>query len=131
MDISKLSRGPNPPWDVHVLIEIPQGSTEPVKYEFDKASGAMMVDRFLHTAMFYPGNYDFIPDTLSDDGDPIDVLVISRAAVVPRPVIRSRPVGALVLGDQAGGDEKSSPFRSTRFIPSIGTFAAMPTYRRS
>lgn len=106
MDISKLSRGPNPPWDVHVLIEIPQGSTEPVKYEFDKASGAMMVDRFLHTAMFYPANYGFIPHTLSDDGDPIDVLVVSRSAVVPGAVIRSRPIGALKLQDEHGHDEK-------------------------
>lgn len=106
MDISKLNRGPNPPWDVYVLVEIPQGSTEPVKYEFDKASGAMMVDRFLHTAMFYPANYGFIPHTLSGDGDPIDVLVVSRSPVVPGAVIRSRPIGALLLDDEHGKDEK-------------------------
>ena len=106
MDITKIGVGPAPPWDVHVVIEIPQGSTDPVKYEFDKSSGALFVDRFLHTAMFYPGNYGFIPGTLSDDGDPIDVLVISRAAVVPGSVIRSRPIGALVLSDEAGADEK-------------------------
>lgn len=106
MDISKLSIGPTPPWDVNVLVETPQGSTEPVKYEFDKASGAMMVDRFLHTAMYYPANYGFIPHTLSDDGDPIDVLVVSRSPVVPGAVIRSRPVGALMLQDEHGHDEK-------------------------
>lgn len=106
MDISKLGRGPKPPWDVNVVIEIPQGSTDPVKYEFDKASGAMMVDRFLHTAMFYPANYGFIPHTLSEDGDPIDVLVVSRSPVVPGAVIRSRPIGALVLQDEHGPDEK-------------------------
>lgn len=106
MDLSKLKVGPNPPWDVNVVVEIPQGSTDPVKYEFDKESGAIMVDRFLHTAMFYPANYGFIPHTLSDDGDPIDVLVISRAPVVPGAVIRSRPVGALKLTDENGLDEK-------------------------
>lgn len=106
MDIAKLSVGPNPPWDVHAIIEIPQGSTEPVKYEFDKASGALMVDRFLHTAMFYPANYGFIPHSLSDDGDPIDVLVVSRSPVVSGAVIRSRPIGALRLSDEKGLDEK-------------------------
>jgi inorganic pyrophosphatase len=106
MDISKIGVGPAPPWDVHVVIEIPKGSTDPVKYEFDKESGALFVDRFLHTAMFYPGNYCFVPDTLADDGDPLDVLVISRAAVVPGSVVRSRPIGALMLRDEAGGDEK-------------------------
>lgn len=106
MDLSKLSRGVAPPWDVNVLIEIPQGSTQPVKYEFDKDSGALLVDRFLHTAMFYPANYGFVPHTLSPDGDPIDVLVICQTAVVPGAVIRSRPIGALLLEDEQGGDEK-------------------------
>lgn len=78
----------------------------PVKYELDKKSGAMLVDRFLHTAMFYPGNYGFIPHTLSKDGDPIDVMVIAPVAVVPGAVIRCRPVGALLMEDQAGTDEK-------------------------
>ena len=106
MDIAKIGTGPAPPWDVNVVVEIPQGSTDPVKYEIDKESGALFVDRFLHTAMFYPANYGFIPGTLSADGDPIDVLVISRSAVIPGAVIRSRPIGALVLKDEAGGDEK-------------------------
>jgi len=76
MDINAISIGPNPPKDLHVVIEIPLGGA-PVKYELDKASGALRVDRFLHTAMFYPGNYGFIPHTLSSDGDPCDVLVVS------------------------------------------------------
>lgn len=106
MDLSKLSRGVAPPWDLNVLVEIPQGSTQPVKYEFDKVSGALLVDRFLHTAMFYPANYGFVPHTLSPDGDPIDVLVICQTPVVPGAVIRSRPIGALLLEDEQGGDEK-------------------------
>ena len=87
------------------MIEIPLGGV-PVKYEIDKTSGALFVDRFLHTAMFYPGNYGFIPHTLSADGDPCDVLVVSQVPVVPGAVIRCRPVGALVMEDEAGGDEK-------------------------
>src|SRR5688572_20139409 len=105
MDIGAISAGPNPPHDIHVVIEIPLGGT-PVKYELDKKSGALMVDRFLHTAMFYPGNYGFIPQTLSDDGDPCDVLVVSQVQVVPGAVVRCRPVGALMMKDEAGGVEK-------------------------
>ncbi|MDF0490528.1 inorganic diphosphatase [Sphingomonas sp. H39-1-10] len=106
MDISKLSSGPNPPSDVHVLIEIPQGSTQPVEYDFDQTSGLMIVERFLHTAMFCPANYGFIPHTLSQEGGPLDTLVISWSAVVPGSVIRSRPIGALVLSDEHGKYEK-------------------------
>lgn len=105
MDLSQIPAGRNPPSDVNVLIEIPAGGL-PVKYEMDKASGALFVDRFLHTAMFYPGNYGFIPHTLSEDGDPIDVLVISAVPVIPGAVVRCRPVGVLVMQDQAGPDEK-------------------------
>jgi inorganic pyrophosphatase len=105
MDISKIPTGVNPPYDVNAVIEIPQGG-EPVKYEIDKDSGALMVDRFLHTAMFYPGNYGFIPHTLADDGDPIDVLVVGPTPVVPGAVIRVRPIGTLMMTDEAGGDEK-------------------------
>ena len=82
MDISKIPIGRNPPIDLNAVIEIPIGGV-PVKYELDKASGAMFVDRFLHTAMFYPGNYGFIPHTLSEDGDPCDILVVSNVPVVP------------------------------------------------
>jgi inorganic pyrophosphatase len=105
MDVRYISPGRNPPKDLHAVIEIPLGGV-PVKYEIDKATGALFVDRFLHTAMFYPGNYGFIPQTLSADGDPCDVLVVTQVAVVPGAVIRCRPVGALVMEDEAGLDEK-------------------------
>ncbi|HKA73828.1 MAG TPA: inorganic diphosphatase [Xanthobacteraceae bacterium] len=130
MDLSRITAGIDPPRDVHAVIEIPLGGV-PVKYEMDKDSGALFVDRFLHTAMFYPGNYGFIPQTLSADGDPCDVLVVSQVPVVPGAVIRCRPVGALVMRDEAGGDEKIlavpvealNPFyagiKSYRDLPSI------------
>ena len=105
MDIKKIPVGDNPPWDVNVIIEVALGS-DPVKYEFDKESGAMFVDRFLHTAMFYPANYGFIPHTLSGDGDPCDVLVAGRVPVAPGAVVRSRPVGVLMMEDESGIDEK-------------------------
>ncbi|EJW10413.1 Inorganic pyrophosphatase [Rhodovulum sp. PH10] len=105
MNLSEISPGKDPPKDIHVVIEIPLGG-EPVKYEIDKKSGALFVDRFLHTAMYYPGNYGFIPHTLSFDGDPIDVMVVNRVPVFPGSVIRCRPVGALLMEDESGGDEK-------------------------
>jgi inorganic pyrophosphatase len=105
MDIGKIAIGLDPPHDVNALIEIPSGGV-PVKYELDKESGALRVDRFLHTAMFYPANYGFIPHTLSGDGDPVDVLVLGPSPVVPGAIIRCRPVGALQMKDQAGEDEK-------------------------
>lgn len=105
MDIDKISIGQNPPHDINVIIEIPQGG-HPVKYEMDKASGAMYVDRFLHTSMIYPGNYGFIPHTLSADGDPCDVLVVGQSPVIPGAIIRSRPVGVLLMEDENGLDEK-------------------------
>lgn len=105
MDINKVSAGKNPPWQINVVIEVPQGGP-PVKYEFDKDSGAIMVDRFLHTAMHYPANYGFIPHTLCDDGDPADVLVLSTAPLVPGCVIAARPIGVLIMADEEGEDEK-------------------------
>jgi len=105
MDISKIPVGRKPPQDVNAIIEIPLGGV-PVKYELDKESGVLFVDRFLHTAMFYPGNYGFIPHTLSGDGDPCDVLVVGQVPVVPGAVIRCRPVGALLMEDESGQDEK-------------------------
>ena len=105
MDLSKIPVGVNPPYDVNAIIEIPQGG-EPVKYEIDKESGALFVDRFLHTAMFYPGNYGFIPHTLADDGDPMDIIVVGQTPVVPGAIIRARPIGTLMMTDEAGGDEK-------------------------
>ena len=105
MDISKIPVGQNAPWDVNVIIEIPMGG-EPIKYEVDKASGALFVDRFLHTAMYYPCNYGFLPHTLSDDGDPCDMLVVGRRPIQPGAVLRSRPIGVLIIEDEAGLDEK-------------------------
>jgi inorganic pyrophosphatase len=105
MDLKLIPAGRNPPKDVNAVIEIPLGGV-PVKYEFDKQSGALFVDRFLHTAMFYPGNYGFIPHTLSQDGDPCDVIVMAQVPVVPGAVIRCPPGGALLMEDEAGQDEK-------------------------
>lgn len=105
MDIKKIPVGKNPPDIFNVLIEIPQGGY-PVKYEVDKKSGALFVDRFLHTSMIYPANYGFIPHTLSDDGDPCDVLVVGQIPVIPGCIIPCRPIGALLMEDEAGHDEK-------------------------
>ncbi|HBM87386.1 MAG TPA: inorganic pyrophosphatase, partial [Rhodobiaceae bacterium] len=105
MRIDEIPIGANPPYDLNVIIEVPHGG-HPVKYELDKASGTLFVDRFMHTAMNYPCNYGFVPHTLSDDGDPVDVLVVSRIPVVPGAVIRSRPIGVLLMEDEAGQDEK-------------------------
>jgi inorganic pyrophosphatase len=105
MRIDAISIGKNPPDDVNVVIEVPVGG-EPIKYELDKEAGTLVVDRFLYTAMRYPGNYGFIPHTLSDDGDPCDVLVANTRAIVPGAVMSVRPVGVLFMEDEAGGDEK-------------------------
>jgi inorganic pyrophosphatase len=105
MDLSKITAGRNPPEEVNVVIEVPLGG-EPIKYEVDKASGAMFVDRFLYTATHYPCNYGFIPNTLSDDGDPVDVMVYGSRALVPGAVVAARPIGVLVMEDEAGQDEK-------------------------
>ena len=105
MRIDAIKIGENPPEDINVIVEVPHGG-HPVKYELDKESGTLFVDRFMHTAMHYPCNYGFVPHTLSDDGDPIDVLVVSRIPVVPGAVIRSRPIGVLMMHDEAGQDEK-------------------------
>jgi inorganic pyrophosphatase len=105
MDIKKVSIGADPPHQVNVVIEVPVRS-DPIKYEFDKESGAIFVDRFLYTTMFYPCNYGFIPHTLASDGDPIDVMVVGRMPVQPGAVLPVRPIGVLELEDEAGGDEK-------------------------
>ncbi len=104
MDIARIPTGKAPPRDINVVIEIPQGSA--VKYEVDKASGAVFVDRFLFTPMAYPAAYGFIPGTLADDGDPADALVLVPAQVVPGAVVRARPIGMLRMEDEAGLDEK-------------------------
>jgi inorganic pyrophosphatase len=105
MRIEAIPSGNNAPEDINVLIEVPIGG-HPIKYELDKNSGTLVVDRFLHTPMAYPGNYGFVPNTLSDDGDPIDVLVCNTRPLVPGCVINVRPIGVLVMEDNAGRDEK-------------------------
>ena len=105
MRIDAIAVGHNPPEDVNVIIEVPIGG-EPIKYEMDKAAGTLVVDRFLHTPMRYPGNYGFVPHTLSQDGDPIDVLVANTRPIVPGAIINVRPIGVLKMVDDSGGDEK-------------------------
>ncbi|RFC68552.1 MULTISPECIES: inorganic diphosphatase [Mesorhizobium] len=112
MRIEAISTGNNPPEDVNVIIEVPIGG-EPIKYEMDKAAGTLVVDRFLYTSMRYPGNYGFVPHTLSGDGDPIDVLVCNTRELVPGCVINVRPIGVLIMEDNAGQDEKVLAVPST------------------
>jgi inorganic pyrophosphatase len=113
MRIDAIPTGKNPPDDINVIVEVPVGG-EPIKYEMDKASGTLFVDRFLYTPMHYPGNYGFVPHTLSEDGDPIDVLVCNTRAIVPGAVMNCRPVGVLIMEDEAGGDEKLIAVPSTK-----------------
>ena len=105
MNIDRIPAGNNPPDDINVIIEVPVGG-EPIKYELDKYSGALFVDRFLYTPMRYPGNYGFVPHTLSDDGDPVDVLVANNRTLMPGSVINCRPIGVLMMEDDGGEDEK-------------------------
>lgn len=105
MIFDNIPAGKNPPDDIYVVIEIPANSS-PIKYEIDKEMGAVLVDRFMATPMFYPANYGFIPHTLADDGDPLDVLVVTPYPVVPGSIIRCRPVGMLHMEDEAGEDAK-------------------------
>jgi inorganic pyrophosphatase len=105
MNLEKISIGKDAPNQVNVIIEVPMNA-DPVKYEFDKDSGAIFVDRFIGTPMFYPCNYGFVPHTLSDDGDPVDVLVVSDFAIMPGAVISAKPVGVLIMEDEKGMDEK-------------------------
>lgn len=128
MLLEKIPVGRNPPWDVNVVIEIPVGGV-PVKYEVDKASGAMFVDRFLHTAMYYPCHYGFVPHTLSDDGDPLDALVAGRTPIVPGCVLRARPVGVLLMEDEAGEDEKIMCVPVDQLLPfyrNVTTYRDLP-----
>ncbi|HEX4180358.1 MAG TPA: inorganic diphosphatase [Caulobacteraceae bacterium] len=113
MNLDAVSIGTNPPHDVNVVIEVQIGG-EPIKYEMDKNAGALVVDRFLYTAMRYPGNYGFIPHTLSDDGDPCDVIVANTRAIAPGAIMSCRIVGVLLMEDEAGGDEKLIAVPSTK-----------------
>lgn len=105
MALNNVGPGKSLPDDVNVIIEIPRYG-DPIKYEVDKESGAMFVDRFMSTAMHYPCNYGYIPQTLSDDGDPADVLVLAPFPLVTGSVVRCRPLGMLKMEDESGGDAK-------------------------
>ncbi|HSG74679.1 MAG TPA: inorganic diphosphatase [Burkholderiales bacterium] len=133
MRLEAIRVGHNPPEDINVIVEVPVGG-EPIKYEIDKASGALVVDRFLYTPMRYPGNYGFVPHTLCGDGDPLDVLVASTRALVPGSVINCRPVGVLVMEDESGMDEKliAVPVsKLTRRYDGVKTLADLPEITRS
>ena len=128
MRIDAISIGANPPEDINVIIEVPVGG-QPIKYEMDKEAGALIVDRFLHTPMAYPGNYGFVPHTLSDDGDPIDVLVANTRPLVPGCVINVRPIGVMMMEDNSGLDEKilavPSPHLTLRYA-GVKEYSDMP-----
>jgi inorganic pyrophosphatase len=129
MRIDAIAIGKNPPQDVNVIIEVAIGG-EPIKYEMDKEAGTLVVDRFLYTPMRYPGNYGFVPHTLSDDGDPIDVLVANTRPIVPGAVINVRPVGVLKMMDESGGDEKilavPSPKLTQRYV-NVHNYTDLPS----
>jgi inorganic pyrophosphatase len=128
MQMDAIPVGANPPHEVNVIIEVPIGG-EPIKYELDKASGILVVDRFLYTSMRYPGNYGFIPHTLSDDGDPCDVLVVNTRAITPGAMMSVRPVGVLFMEDEAGHDEKIIAVpasRLTRRYDAIKSYSDLP-----
>lgn len=128
MRIDAVSIGDTPPDDVNVIIEVPVGG-QPIKYEMDKEAGTLVVDRFLYTPMAYPGNYGFVPHTLSEDGDPIDVLVCNTRPLVPGCVINARPIGVLIMEDNAGQDEKIIAVPSSRLTKrydKVLNFSDMP-----
>ena len=128
MNLDAMPIGIDPPNEVNVVIEVPIGG-EPIKYEMHKPSGALMVDRFLYTAMRYPGNYGFIPHTLSGDGDPCDVLIANTRAIVPGAVMSVRPVGVLLMEDEAGGDEKIIAVPSSKLTQrydKVRTYSDLP-----
>ena len=128
MRIEAISIGNNPPHDVNVIIEVPLGG-QPIKYELDKNAGTLVVDRFLYTPMSYPGNYGFVPHTLSDDGDPIDVLVCNTRELAPGCVINVRPIGVLIMEDNAGQDEKILAVPSeklTKRYDGVRSYADLP-----
>lgn len=128
MRIEAISIGENPPNDLNVIIEVPMGG-QPIKYELDKDAGTLVVDRFLYTPMSYPGNYGFVPHTLSEDGDPIDVLVCNTRPLVPGCVINVRPIGVMLMEDNAGQDEKIIAVPSshlTKRYEGVNNFSDLP-----
>ena len=132
MRIDAISIGSNPPDDVNVIVEVPYGG-QPIKYEMDKEAGTLVVDRFLYTPMTYPGNYGFIPHTLCGDGDPLDVLICNTRPLLPGCVVAVRPIGYLVMEDNAGADEKviavPSP-KVTRRYENIRDYTQLPEITR-
>jgi inorganic pyrophosphatase len=128
MRIDEIPLGDDPPNDVNVIVEVPVGG-QPIKYELDKKSGTLFVDRFLYTPMVYPGNYGFVPHTLSLDGDPIDVLICNTRAIVPGAVLNCRPIGVLIMEDDSGQDEKIIAVpsqRTTRRYVDIRSYSDLP-----
>ncbi|MEL7538522.1 MAG: inorganic diphosphatase [Pseudomonadota bacterium] len=128
MNLDKIPIGLEPPGDINVVIEVPLG-TDPIKYELDKDSGALFVDRFLYTSMHYPCNYGFVPHTLSDDGDPVDVMCVGNRPLAPGSVLGARPVGVLLMEDEAGLDEKvlAVPSRRlTRYYDDVNDYTDLP-----
>ena len=129
MRIDAIPIGKNPPDDVNMVVEVPVGG-DPIKYELDKASGALYVDRFLYTPMVYPGNYGFVPHTLAEDGDPVDVLCCNTRAIVPGAVMNVRPIGVLLMEDEAGQDEKVIAVPTSRLTlryERVHTITDLPT----
>ena len=116
MSLNNVNAGRDVPNDFNVIIEIPMNA-DPIKYEVDKESGAIFVDRFMGTAMHYPCNYGYIPDTIADDGDPCDVLVITPFALIPGVVVRCRALGVLKMTDEAGGDSKILAVPVEKILP--------------
>ena len=116
MSLHNVTPGARAPEEFNVIIEIPMNA-DPIKYEVDKASGALFVDRFMTTAMHYPCNYGYVPCTLSDDGDPVDVLVITPFPLTPGVVVTCRPIGVLMMTDEAGGDAKVLAVPTNRILP--------------
>ncbi len=128
MDTKKINIGDKCPEEFNMIVEIPQGIA-PVKYELDKDSGALVVDRFVSTPMFYPCHYGFIPNTLANDGDPLDVLLVANFPVYPLSVIKVRPIGVLLMDDESGGDEKiiAVPVdKITSFYSNIYSYTDLP-----
>ena len=132
MFLDAISVGRNSPHEVNVIIEVPIGG-EPIKYELDKKAGALVVDQFLYTSMRYPGNYGFIPHTLSDDGDPCDVIVANTRAILPGAIMSCKVVGVLLMRDEAGNDEKIVAVPSARLTKryeNIENFTDLPEITR-
>lgn len=128
MRIDEIAIGKNPPEDINVLVEVPIGG-EPIKYEMDKAAGTLVVDRFLYTPMRYPGNYGFVPHTLSDDGDPIDVLIANTRPIIHGAVMNVRPIGVFKMRDDSGVDEKIIAVPShklTKRYDAVGNYTDLP-----